>query len=55
VHDELGDETFAQVLQAYALRYQWQIATPDDFLSVAEEVARRDLDDLYNRWILSAQ
>jgi aminopeptidase N len=52
---ELGSETFARVLQTYLSRYQWQIATPDDFLAVAEEVSGQDLDDLYNRWILSAQ
>jgi aminopeptidase N len=52
---EVGDETFAIVLKTYLARYQWQIATPDDFLSVAEEVSGQDLDGLYNRWILSAE
>ncbi len=55
LHRELGDETFGRVLSTYLARYQWQIATPDDFLSVAEEVSGKDLDDLYNRWILSAE
>ncbi|HSJ55446.1 MAG TPA: M1 family metallopeptidase [Anaerolineae bacterium] len=55
LHTELGDEVFSRVLQTYLSRYQWQIATPDDFMSVAEEVSGQDLDGLYNRWILSAQ
>jgi aminopeptidase N len=55
LHRELGDETFRRVLQTYLSRYQWQIATPEDFLSVAEEVSGQNIDRLYNRWILSAQ
>jgi len=55
LHQELGDEVFKAVMRAYADRYRWQIATPDDFLEVAEEVSGRDLDSLYNFWILSKQ
>jgi hypothetical protein len=55
LHRELGDETFRRILQTYLSRYQWQIATPEDFLSVAEEVSGQNIDRLYNRWILSAQ
>jgi aminopeptidase N len=36
-------------------RFRWGIATPDDFLDVAEAVSGRDLDAVYNRWILSKQ
>jgi hypothetical protein len=53
LHQELGDETFKAVLRAYATRYRWRIATPDDFLDVAESVSGRDLHSLYNYWILS--
>jgi hypothetical protein len=55
LHQELGDETFKAVLHEYANRYRWRIATPDDFLGVAESVSGRDLDSLYNYWILSKQ
>jgi len=55
LHQELGDETFKAVLHEYATRYRWRIATPDDLLSVAESVSGRDLDSLYNQWILSKQ
>jgi aminopeptidase N len=55
LHEELGDETFKAVLRTYADRYRWRIATPDDFLEVAESVSGRDLDALYSQWILSKQ
>jgi hypothetical protein len=55
LYQELGDETFEAVLRAYAEGYRWRIATPDDFLRVAESVSGRDLDHLYNQWILTAQ
>ena len=52
---ELGNETFQSVLQHYLDLYRWKIATPEDLMQVAESVSGRDLDDLYNRWILSKQ
>jgi hypothetical protein len=55
LRQELGAETFKSVLQDYAARYRWRIATPDDILRVAESVSGQDLDGLYNRWILSKQ
>jgi aminopeptidase N len=55
LHGELGDELFLNVLRAYADRYRWQVARPEDLLSVAESVSGRDLDELYVRWILTAQ
>jgi hypothetical protein len=50
---ELGDETYQAVLREYVDRYRWRIATPDDFLRLAESVSGQDLDGLYNHWILS--
>jgi aminopeptidase N len=55
LHEELGDETFNAILRTYADRYRWRIATPNDFLDVAESVSGQDLDALYSRWILSKQ
>jgi hypothetical protein len=52
---QLGDETFRSVLQHYVDQYRWKIATPADFMQIAESVSGQDLDDLYNRWILSKQ
>jgi hypothetical protein len=55
LHQELGTETFEAVLREYANRYRWRIATPEEFLQVAESVSGQDLDRLYNTWILSSQ
>ncbi|MBN1660148.1 MAG: M1 family metallopeptidase [Anaerolineae bacterium] len=55
LHDELGDDLFFMVLRTYVDRYRWKVARPEDFLAVAESVSGRDLDELYSRWILTAQ
>jgi aminopeptidase N len=55
LHQELGDELFRAFLHEYADQFRWQIATPDDLLRVAESVSGRDLDPVYNQWILSKQ
>jgi hypothetical protein len=51
LHRELGDDTFRAVLHEYVDRYRWQIATPDDFLRVAESISGQKLDGLYDAWI----
>jgi Peptidase family M1 domain len=55
LRQEVGDKVYQSVLRAYLDRYRWRIATPDDFLAVAESISDRDLDALYNHWILSKQ
>jgi aminopeptidase N len=55
LHQELGDETFKAIMREYVSRFRWRVATPDDLLEVAESVSGKDLDGLYNRWILSHQ
>jgi hypothetical protein len=55
LRQEVGDETFRAIMLEYVGQFRWGIATPDDFLDVAESVSGRDLDLLYNRWILSKQ
>jgi len=51
---EVGDETYYRLLREYLDRYRYGIATPSDFLAVAEEVSGRDLGAIYQRWILTA-
>ncbi|MFN2290676.1 MAG: M1 family metallopeptidase [Anaerolineae bacterium] len=55
LHQELGDEVFRAVLREYVQQYRWGIATPDDFLAVAESVSGQDLDGLYSQWILGSR
>jgi aminopeptidase N len=42
-------------MHEYVSQFRWRIATPDDFLEVAESISGRDLDPLFNRWILGKQ
>jgi hypothetical protein len=55
VRREVEDETYYRLLREYLDRYRYAIATPADFLAVAEEVSGRDLGELYTEWILTAQ
>lgn len=53
VRKQVGAESYEAILREYLVRYRWRIATPDDFLQVAESVSGQDLDAVYNQWILS--
>jgi hypothetical protein len=55
LRQQVGDPAYRALLQAYADRYRWRIATPDDFLAVAGSVSGQDLGPLYERWILSKE
>jgi hypothetical protein len=48
---ETGDEAFFTILQEYYRRYKYGVATGEDFLAGAEEVAGRELDGLYGVWV----
>jgi len=52
---KLGDALFLDVLRAYLEDRQYKLATPDDFLRVAEEVSGQELDKFYAQWILEAE
>ena len=55
VRQAVGADTYEAILREYVRRYRWRIATPDDFLRVAESVSGQELDRIHNRWILSKQ
>ncbi len=48
---EVGDETFFAILEEYYRRHKYWVATGEDFLAVAEEVAGQELDQMYRTWI----
>lgn len=54
LRDEVGDDAFAAILRAYLNRYRYGIATPEGFLSLAEDVSGQELSALYDRWILGS-
>jgi aminopeptidase N len=48
---ELGDEVFFDLLRVYADRFAYSVASTDDFVSVAEEIAERNLDEFFDAWL----
>jgi len=55
LRDEVGDDTFLAILRGYLEAYRYQIATPEGFLTLAEETSGQKLDGLYQKWILDAE
>lgn len=51
LRDEIGAETFQQLLREYLKRYRWRIATPADFQALTNEITGRDLSAFFDRWI----
>jgi aminopeptidase N len=51
MREQVGDETFTQILQAYFQQHRYGIAYPQDFLLVAQEVSGQDMSALYRQWI----
>ena len=48
---EIGDETFFKTLREYVSRHAPGNVTTEDLVAVAEEVAGRDLDGLFDSWL----
>jgi hypothetical protein len=55
LRSKLGDGPFLDVLRAYLQDREYKLATPDDFLRVADQVSGQELDDFYAQWILRAE
>lgn len=49
---QLGDEAFFAALQAYLEAHRYGVAYPDDLITAFEETSARQIDDLYEFWIL---
>jgi hypothetical protein len=47
----VGDDAFFTILQTYFQRHRYEIATPEDFLTVVEDITGNAHRDLYNEWI----
>ena len=55
LRDEVGDDVFFETLRTYAERFSDGNATTEDFISVAEEIAGRDLGNLFSTWLYDEQ
>ncbi|HUG33633.1 MAG TPA: M1 family metallopeptidase [Anaerolineales bacterium] len=54
LREEVGEETFFAIVRTYAERYRYGVAGTDEFISVAEEISGRNLDEFFNEWIFSS-
>lgn len=55
LHQAMGDERFLELLRRYASDYRFKVATPEDFMALAEEMAGDTATDLYQQYILEAE
>ncbi|OYD07689.1 M1 family metallopeptidase [Paludifilum halophilum] len=49
--DELGKDKVLEILKTYYDRYRFKTATTRDFIRVANEVAGKDLNRFFDRWL----
>ncbi len=47
----VGDDAFFTILRTYATRFAGRNVSTADFVAVANEVAGRDLHDLFDAWL----
>ena len=50
----VGDDAFFTILRTYTARFAGKNATTADFISVAGEIGKRDLHDLFDAWLYRA-
>ena len=48
---EIGDDAFDRLLQNWVERFGGGTASTDDLRALAEELAGRDLGDLFEAWV----
>lgn len=51
LREEVGNETFFNILRAYAERYRYSYAGTDEFIAVANEVSGQDLTAFFQAWL----
>jgi aminopeptidase N len=50
LRQQLGDDKFFELLKRYQATYRYQLVTTTDFLTMAQQVAGRDLSPLFSAW-----
>lgn len=51
LRQKIGTPTLLRVLRRWMLRYHFGEASIAEFIALAEEISRRDLDPLFQRWL----
>lgn len=52
--DQIGNEKVIKILSTYYQKYRYQIATTEDFIRVANQVANKDLTPFFDKWLYFA-
>ena len=52
---EVGDDDFFEILRTYFKRFNGESVTTEDFVAVAEEVSGKQLDQLFNDWLVERE
>lgn len=52
---EVGDEVFDRILKTWFERFNGKSVTTDDFVGLAEDIADRQLDELFTDWLVEGE
>ena len=55
LHQAVGDQVYLAIMRGYLQQYKHGIATPADFLHLAEMVSGQDLDPIHQEWVLTVR
>jgi aminopeptidase N len=55
LRDQIGEDKMSELVRRYYAENRWEIATPERFQALAEEVAGQDLDALFEEWVYGAK
>jgi aminopeptidase N len=55
LRNEVGDRTFWRIVKTYARRHSGGTATTPQFIRLAERIAGRQLDDLFDLWLFTTE
>ena len=52
---EIGDSTFFRTLRTYFERYKYLNASTKDFISLCEELSKKDLNKFFDQWVYTGE
>ena len=55
LRNEVGDDTFWDIVREWASRNSGGHGTTPEFIALAEEISGRQLDDLFDTWLFTAE
>jgi hypothetical protein len=55
LHQAVGNQVYLAIMREYLQQYRHGIATPADFLRLAEAVSGQDLGPIYEEWVLTVR